>query len=88
MDLYHNVVTITDRGHKKNPVQDWAHSEPMVGLEPTTSGLQIRFHSIAEYHSCSFCAHNKPLAFTEYHPIMHLFIAVDVTVDVKSVLKC
>ena len=29
---------------KKNPGQTWVLSEPMVGLEPTTSGLQIRFH--------------------------------------------
>jgi hypothetical protein len=30
--------------------------ELMVGLDPTTSGLQIRFHWTAEYHSSSFRA--------------------------------
>ena len=36
-----------------NPGDTWVHEEPMVGLEPTTGGLQIRFQVIAEYHSCS-----------------------------------
>ena len=59
----------------------------MVGLEPTTNGLQIRFHSTAEYYSCSFRAQIEPLQFTEYHQNMHLCIAVDVTVDVKKYSK-
>jgi hypothetical protein len=37
-----------------NPGLDWVHSEPMVGLEPTTGGLQIRFQMTAEYLSCDF----------------------------------
>jgi len=38
-----------------NPGDTWVHEEPMVGLEPTTGGLQNRFQVIAEYHSCSVC---------------------------------
>jgi hypothetical protein len=30
----------------------WAHEEPMVGLEPTTGGLQIRFLSSTPSYQC------------------------------------
>ena len=71
---------------KMNPGNTWVREEPLVGLEPTTSGLQIRFYKIAEYHSCSFCAHIEPPQYAEYHKNMYLFIVVDVTVDVKRSL--
>ena len=35
-----------------NPREAWVRGEPMVGLEPTTSGLQIRFLSSTPSYRC------------------------------------
>ncbi len=57
----------------------------MRRLELLTGGLQIRFRHIAEFHIRSDCAQIQALAYTEYRQNMYLFIAVDVTVDVKMI---
>jgi hypothetical protein len=51
-------------------------------------GSEVRFQHIAEYHIRSDCARIQALAYTEYRQNMRLFIAVDVTVDVKNDMTC
>ena len=36
------LLIIINEAKRKNPGISWVHSEPMVGLEPTAGGLQIR----------------------------------------------